>query len=91
MMNKYYFRANLRGQGEESDEMSEAIFAAGCDDATVGSRDGVAFALFARQAASLEQAVRSALSQLQAAGYPAKEIIMEADSLPLSNSAPVGQ
>ncbi|MCA9161010.1 MAG: hypothetical protein KDA72_21915 [Planctomycetales bacterium] len=58
--------------------MSEAIFAAGCDDATVGSRDVVAFALIARQAASLEQAVRSALSQLQAAGYSAKEIIMEA-------------
>ena len=84
-MNKYYFRASLQGVSQESDEMLEAIFAAGCDDATVGSRDGVAFALFARQAASLEQAVRSALSQLQSAGYPAKEIIMEADSLLLSD------
>ncbi len=90
-MNRYYFRANLRSVSQESDKMSEAIFSAGCDDATLGSCDGVAFAPFARQAASLEQAVRSALSQLQSAGYPAKEIVMEADSLPLKQSAPMGQ
>ena len=52
-----------------TEEISNALFEAGCDDGTPFSSEGVAAVGFTREATSLEQAVRSAISDIQKAGY----------------------
>ncbi|MBJ7610547.1 MAG: hypothetical protein JF887_14135 [Candidatus Dormibacteraeota bacterium] len=47
------------------DEHLDDLFEAGCDDATVGSVDGVHFAEFDREASSLTEALASAISAVE--------------------------
>ena len=48
---------------------ADALYEAGCDDATFGSSGGVAFGDFDREAESLEAAIRSAIRDVQSAGF----------------------
>jgi hypothetical protein len=68
------FTLILDGVPELTDDMTDALYEAGCDDALVGSRDGVIFLDFTRQAVSLQEAVRSAISDVQAAGVSTKVV-----------------
>jgi hypothetical protein len=43
--------------------MEDALFEAGCDDATISVRSGCVFLAFARKAGSLEDAILSALER----------------------------
>ncbi|HEX2294191.1 MAG TPA: hypothetical protein VHN37_02655 [Actinomycetota bacterium] len=47
------------------DAAQEALFIAGCRDATFGSRDGVQTAEFDRRAADLSDAVASAIREIE--------------------------
>lgn len=67
-MTKYDFSLVLKGVEEIDDDLADALFAAGCDDGTPGSCEGVARVDFHREAESLEQALRSAVANVQAAG-----------------------
>jgi hypothetical protein len=49
---------------EVSDEMADALFAAGCDDSTPWSSEGVAALDFDHDAESLEAAIRSAVADV---------------------------
>jgi hypothetical protein len=49
-------------------DQADALFAAGCDDGTPASSQGLAWIHFDREAASLEEAIRSAVINVQAAG-----------------------
>jgi hypothetical protein len=54
------------GDGEALDpEHQNALFEAGCDDATFGEIDGVQFADFSREADSMAEAVKSAIKAVQ--------------------------
>lgn len=53
---------------ELTDQVTDALFEAGCDDALVGSRDGHLFLDFDREADSKEMAVQSAVSCVESAG-----------------------
>lgn len=64
----YTFTVVLRDQTEMTEDLAEALAAAGCDDGLAGSSDGIAAVIFDRQAESLEQAVRSAIADVQKAG-----------------------
>jgi predicted DNA-binding transcriptional regulator AlpA len=49
----------------EDDAILDALFEAGCDDATFGRVDGVGYADFVRQAPSFGDAVRSAIEAVE--------------------------
>lgn len=80
-MHKYDFRLILTNAVELTEEIADALFEAGCDDGTPGTCDGVFLIDFHREADSLEEALRSALSQVQSAGYAVDHIEIEADAL----------
>lgn len=71
------FTLVLANVPELSDEQADALFEAGCDDATPVSRDGRALLHFAREATSLEQAIRSAIADVSRGGLHAARVEME--------------
>ncbi len=64
---EYEFVLVLSGIAELTDEVADALFAAGCDDATPSMRFGRAYLTFTRAAQTLKQAVLSAIRQVRAA------------------------
>ena len=66
-----------------TEEIADALFDAGCDDGTPFSSQGVAAIGFAREANSLEEAIRSAIADVNKAGLlvsramPADERVYE--------------
>lgn len=82
MANQHYeFTLVLSGIHELSREVMDSFFDAGCDDAVVGMRDGVAFAEFCREANSFQGAVFSAIRNVEGAGVGAKVEHIEPDEL----------
>lgn len=62
-MSEYEFTLVL--QGSLDDAAVDALFEAGCDDATLGAVDGVGYADFIREAPSFGEALRSAIEQVE--------------------------
>ena len=56
------------------DQMANALYEAGCDDGTFGCSQRVFSIGFAREAETLEEAVRSAIADVQAAGLRVKQV-----------------
>jgi len=67
-MTTWEFTAVLSGVDEITDELVDALYGAGCDDATIGSSCGIATVSFAREASSLQEAIRSAIADVQKGG-----------------------
>jgi hypothetical protein len=61
----FEFSLILGGADEVSTEIENALHAAGCDDALLGSRDGVLFLDFDRVSTSLMEAVLSAVENVR--------------------------
>jgi hypothetical protein len=59
-MGSYEFTLILEGGDALDDEAADAMFEAGCGDATLGEVDGYQYADFTRRARSLAEAVGSA-------------------------------
>lgn len=78
-MNRYDFTVVAGGNLELTEELADKLFAAGAEDCSPGSCDGVLSVDFHRDADSLEQAVRSAIAHMQAAGLTAARVVIEAD------------
>jgi hypothetical protein len=76
----YEFDVVLRDVSEVTDDRADALFAAGCDDGTPAASDGVAWVNFDREAASLEEAIRSAVAQVQAAGFVVSKVELDANA-----------
>jgi hypothetical protein len=79
-MKTYEFDVSLKGVSEVTDEQADALFAAGCDDGTPACCNGLAWIHFDREAASLEDAIRSAVAQVQSAGFSVSKVELDADS-----------
>jgi hypothetical protein len=60
-------------QGELTDDSLDALYKAGCDDATFSTKDGMTFAEFDREAPSLIDAVASALVDVET--VPGYEVV----------------
>ncbi len=75
------FTLILSGVRELTDEVCDALFEAGCDDALPGMTDGVAFLDFAREAGSVREAVLSAISDVERAGIGARVARLEPPEL----------
>src|SRR3990172_326591 len=71
----YSFTLLLSGFEELSPELENALFEAGCDDALLGIRCGNPYLAFDREAASLEEAIKSAIKDVEA--VQAKGIAIE--------------
>ena len=68
-MKTHEFRLIMAGMSEVSMDDADALYEAGCSDATFGSCEGVAFGDFDREAEALEEAIRSAIADVQKAGF----------------------
>jgi hypothetical protein len=76
-MKTYEFDIILKDIAELDDEHAEALFEAGCDDGTLASRDGVAWIHFDREAVSLEEAIRTAVAQVQSTGFTVVKVELD--------------
>jgi hypothetical protein len=70
----------LEGLREISDDQAEVLFAVGCDDGTPTSCNGVAWIHFDREAPSLEEAIHSAVTQVQSAGLTVAKVELATNS-----------
>lgn len=68
-MKTHEFTVILTGISEVTEAAANALYEAGCDDGTFASRDGVAFAMFDREASSLLDAIQSATADIRKAGF----------------------
>ena len=73
----YHFTVVLANCDTMTPDLTEALYAAGCDDSTPWSGNGVAAVTFDREAESLESAIRSAVADVQEAGCTVKHTIVE--------------
>jgi hypothetical protein len=73
-MERFEFELILAGVEEMTEEVSNALYEAGCDDGTPFSSEGVAAVGFTREANTLEDAIRSAIADVQKAGYAVARI-----------------
>ena len=81
-MPKYEFRLILQGSHELTEDMADELFAAGCDDGTPGVCDGVFSIDFHRESNSLEEAIRSAIANVEAAGHSIERVEIGAEAVP---------
>src|SRR5260370_32131582 len=79
-MRTYEFDVILKDVSEVTDDQADLLFAAGCDDGTPAACNGVAWIHFDREAASLEEAISSAVAQVQAAGIGVAKIELDMDA-----------
>ena len=75
------FTLVLSGVRELTDEVCDALYEAGCDDALPGMTDGVVFLDFTREAGSIQEAVLSAISNVERAGIGARVSRLEPSEL----------
>jgi hypothetical protein len=79
-MKTYEFDVVLKNVSEVTDEQADVLFAAGCDDGTPTCCDGVAWIHFDREASSVEEAIRSAVAQVQGAGFRVSKVELDVDA-----------
>ncbi|MGH2806273.1 MAG: helix-turn-helix transcriptional regulator [Actinomycetota bacterium] len=80
-MPNYNFTLIIEGADLQTDEAQNALFEAGCDDATLGVVDRVQFAEFDREAGSYGQALTSAIAAIQRTIDGARVVHVEPDEL----------
>jgi hypothetical protein len=71
-MSEWTFRLDLAGVDVDNDDQLDALFEAGCDDATFANDGGGTYAVFHRNAPSPESAVLSAIRDLEGVGAPVR-------------------
>ena len=76
----YAFSVVLAGVEELSEKIADAVYEAGCDDAGVGSCEGVVTVDFDREAESLGDAIGSAVNALANAGFAVARVVVEAET-----------
>jgi hypothetical protein len=64
-MERYQFTLIVEGSDLQSDDLIDALFEVGCDDALVGRTDGIQYLDFDREISSLEEAVLSVIADIE--------------------------
>ncbi len=64
----YSFSLYFQGPTELSPDLEDALFEAGCSEALVGIQDGMLFLDFDRESASYQEALTSAIADVNRAG-----------------------
>ena len=78
---KYEFTLILKGSPELTEEIADELFAAGCDDGSPGTCNGVFAINFHREADSLEAAISSAIENVRSAGHTVDRVEIEAEAM----------
>lgn len=73
---KYEFSLVL-SETEVTDEDADKLYESGCDDASILTRDGVARLQFDRQASNLDEALASAIQNVEKAGLTVARVEIE--------------
>ncbi len=79
-MKSYEFDVVLKDVSELTDQQADELFASGCDDGTPAGCNGIFWVHFNREAASLEDAIRSAVMQIRTAGFHVAKVELDADA-----------
>lgn len=77
---KYEFSLVLT-ELEVTDEAADKLYEAGCDDASILTRDGVTRLQFDRQAPNLDEALASAIQSVERAGLAVARVEIERDEV----------
>ena len=80
-MIKYEFTLILEEPLDLTEDIADELFEAGCDDGTPGICNGVFSIGFHREANSLEEAIRSAITNVKSAGYEVERVEIEAETV----------
>ena len=75
------FTLFLRDVEEMTVELSDRLFESGCDDGSPSSSGGVSKIGFDRDSATLQEAIRSAVSDVRRAGVDVDHVEIESDDL----------
>jgi hypothetical protein len=78
-MTEWTFRLDLAGVDVDSDDQLDALYEAGCDDATFATDAGGTYAIFHRSASSPESAVLSAIRDLEGVGAPVRVLRVDTE------------
>ena len=83
------FALVLSGVSELSPEVMDALFEAGCDDATPSLRSGIVYLTFSRTAPTVKDAILSAIRNVREANIGAS--VVRVDPRDLVTEAEIGQ
>lgn len=83
------FALIVGGVSELTPAVADALFEAGCDDATVGIRHGRLYIEFTRSAASLKEAIFSAIHDVRRAGLGAR--VLRVDECDLVSASQIAR
>lgn len=86
---EFDFTLVLSGIDEVTEDVEDALFAAGCDDATLSVRHGRPYLTFSRQASSFEEAVLSAIENVRESD--AKVNVLQVDDCSLVTQAEIAR
>ncbi len=76
-MNSYEFKLVLANVDTIDQTLEDALFEAGCDDALLVCKNGVVYLEFDREAESLEDAILSAIHNVELANFRVKRVAPE--------------
>jgi hypothetical protein len=79
----YEFTLILDSVEVMTEEIANDLYEAGCSDGTPFSGEGVAAVGFGREASSLEQALMSAITDVEKAGFRVARVELDSDELAL--------
>ena len=68
----YQFTLVLKGVNQDTPDLEDSLYEAGCDDALINFRDGTVFLDFDREDTSLEEAVISAIKNVRSSTIDAE-------------------
>ncbi|MFM9965174.1 MAG: hypothetical protein ACKV2Q_28585 [Planctomycetaceae bacterium] len=77
----WQFTITIKDLDEFTDSQTDALYEAGCSDATLCSSDGSAYIHFDRESESLEKAIRSAIADVGSAGLEIDHVAIDRDEL----------
>lgn len=77
----YEFILVLRNVDEDTPDLEDSLYEAGCDDALINFRNGAVYLDFDREAASLEDAVISAIKDIESASVDIDVISVAPENL----------
>ncbi len=80
-MKEHEFTLILNDVNEMTEDLSNRLFEAGCDDGSPYSSSGITGIRFHRKSETLEQAIRSAVADIGKAGITAARLVIEQDDL----------
>ncbi len=78
---KYEFSLILTDR-EVTDKDADTLYDAGCDDASILTRDGVTRLQFDRQASNLDEALATAIQSVERAGLAVARVEIERHEVP---------